>query len=169
MISARSVERDGKWLTHLALFRLVSRAAIFFVVEVPLHDRVVGVGGAGSRVLTVILLLPLLAVSVALRLAAAASNGGRNETISVDTVPLKEVNLLMLLVYVSAVIYRTCIRADSEPEGGWNSAPPETLERGGSGAGCRRAGRLRRASWTLRKANRASSRNARTRTRSAGM
>ena len=154
-------------MTHLALFRLVSRAAIFFVVEVPLHDRVVGVGGAGPRVLAVILFL--LAVSVALRLAAAASNGGRNETISVDTVPLKEVNLLMLLVYVSAVIYRTCIRADSEPEGGWNSAPPETLERGGSGAGCRRAGRLRRASWTLRKANRASSRNARTRTRSAGI
>ena len=86
-------------MTHLALLRLVSRAAIFFVVEVPLHDRVVGVGGAGPRVLAVILfLLPLpVSVSVALRLAAAASDGGRNETISVDTVPFKEVNLFMLL------------------------------------------------------------------------
>ena len=140
-------------MTHLALFRLVSRSAIFFVVEVPLHDRVVGVGGAGPRVLAVIL---LLAVSVALRLASATSDGGRNETISVDTVPLKEVKLLYAIGVMVKCSDRTCIRANSEPAGGWNSAPPETWGRGGSGAGCRRAGRLRRASWTLRKANRAS-------------
>ena len=61
---------------------------------------------------------------------------------------------------------RTCIRADAE-QVGLNSAPPETWERRGSGAGCTREGRPRRASSTLRKASRALPSNARRRICSA--